>query len=160
MLRICSPPPPMLCFVISQILGDTWPTLSTVFLSLAPGDGKERTLETRLTTRHLSFFRTLSFIWRLRSGVDEQEVHQMHLHRFSTLHSRRCRTIAIKKATMLCLKLIHRSWHCMWINSRTMQDNCQRILGFSEYSHQETFAALSLLQSPFCLPVGFEEGGK
>jgi len=41
-------PPSMLCFVISQILGDTWSAFSRVSFSLAPGDGKERTLGTRL----------------------------------------------------------------------------------------------------------------
>ena len=33
-------PPSKLCFVISQILGDTWPAFSRISLSLAPGDGK------------------------------------------------------------------------------------------------------------------------
>ena len=53
-------PPSMLCFVISQVLGDTWPAFSRVSLSLAPRDGKERTLGTRLHLNNTNFIALLS----------------------------------------------------------------------------------------------------
>ena len=40
---------------VSQILGDTWAVFSRVSLSLAPGDGKERTLGTNLHLHELKW---------------------------------------------------------------------------------------------------------